>query len=61
MQMLARRASVCQPGGDDEGRIVDAVDELLSIRAAELYYDDNITQEEVGRNLQISRWKVAVS
>ena len=43
---------------DDEGRIVDAVDELLSIRAAELYYEENLTQEEIGRNLQITRWKV---
>jgi len=37
---------------------VDAVDELLSIRAAELYYEENLTQEEIGRNLQITRWKV---
>jgi deoxyribonucleoside regulator len=37
---------------------VDAVDELLSIRAAELYYEENLTQEEIGRSLQITRWKV---
>ena len=37
---------------------MDAVDELLSIRAAELYYEENLTQEEIGRNLQITRWKV---
>ena len=56
--MLAWAGCVCQPGRDDEGRIVDAVDELLSIRAAELYYEENLTQEEIGRNLQITRWKV---
>lgn len=56
--MLVTTARVCQPGGDDEGRIVDAVDELLSIRAAELYYEENLTQEEIGRSLQITRWKV---
>ncbi|MFB7893376.1 sugar-binding transcriptional regulator [Microbacterium sp. NPDC056044] len=37
---------------------MDAVDELLSIRAAELYYEENLTQEEIGKNLQITRWKV---
>ncbi|HKP08702.1 MAG TPA: sugar-binding domain-containing protein [Microbacterium sp.] len=37
---------------------MDAVDELLSIRAAELYYEANLTQEEIGRSLQITRWKV---
>jgi deoxyribonucleoside regulator len=37
---------------------VDAVDELLSIRAAELYYEENLTQEQIGRSLQITRWKV---
>ncbi len=37
---------------------MDAVDELLSIRAAELYYEENLTQEEIGRHLQITRWKV---
>ncbi|MFC8680835.1 sugar-binding transcriptional regulator [Microbacterium ureisolvens] len=37
---------------------MDAVDELLSIRAAELYYEENLTQEEIGRSLQITRWKV---
>ena len=56
--MLARVVRVCQPVEDDEGRIVDAVDELLSIRAAELYYEENLTQEEIGRSLQITRWKV---
>jgi DNA-binding transcriptional regulator LsrR (DeoR family) len=43
---------------DDGGRIVDAVDELLSIRAAELYYEENLTQEEIGKSLRITRWKV---
>lgn len=37
---------------------MDAVDELLSIRAAELYYEENLTQEQIGRSLQITRWKV---
>ncbi|GAA5203854.1 sugar-binding transcriptional regulator [Microbacterium jejuense] len=37
---------------------MDAVDELLSIRAAELYYEENLTQEEIGKSLQITRWKV---
>lgn len=37
---------------------MDAVDELLSIRAAELYYEEDLTQEEIGRSLQITRWKV---
>lgn len=37
---------------------MDAVDELLSIRAAELYYEENLTQEEIGRSLRITRWKV---
>jgi len=33
-------------------------DELLSVRVAELYYDENKTQDEVGALLKISRWKV---
>src|SRR4051795_132127 len=33
-------------------------DELLAVRAAELYYDDNKTQDEVGALLRISRFKV---
>lgn len=37
---------------------MDAVDELLSIRAAELYYEENLTQEEIGRSLRLTRWKV---
>lgn len=37
---------------------MDSVDELLSIRAAELYYEENLTQEEIGRSLRITRWKV---
>ncbi len=32
-------------------------DELLSVRVAELYYDDNKTQDEIGALLGISRWK----
>jgi deoxyribonucleoside regulator len=32
-------------------------DELLTVRAAELYYDENKTQDEIGALLGISRWK----
>jgi deoxyribonucleoside regulator len=32
-------------------------DELLSVRVAELYYDENKTQDEIGALLGISRWK----
>jgi len=32
--------------------------ELLMVRAAELYYDDNKTQDEIGALLGITRWKV---
>lgn len=32
-------------------------DDLLSVRVAELYYDDNKTQDEIGALLQISRFK----
>jgi deoxyribonucleoside regulator len=33
-------------------------DELLSIRAAELYYEENKTQDEIGSLLSLTRWKV---
>ena len=33
-------------------------DELLSIRAAELYYEDDKTQDEIGSILRLTRWKV---
>lgn len=33
-------------------------DEMLSIRAAELYYEENKTQDEIGSILQLTRWKV---
>ncbi|GAA3945069.1 sugar-binding transcriptional regulator [Microbacterium soli] len=33
-------------------------DELLMVRAAELSYDENRTQDEIGALLGISRWKV---
>ena len=32
-------------------------DDLLSVRVAELYYDENKTQDEIGSLLKISRWK----
>ena len=41
---------------DDTAR--DDTDEMLSIRAAELYYDDNKTQDEIGSILRLTRWKV---
>jgi deoxyribonucleoside regulator len=33
-------------------------DELLSVRAAELYYDEDKTQDEIGALLGLTRWKV---
>ena len=33
-------------------------DELLAVRVAELYYDENKTQDEIGALLHVSRWKV---
>lgn len=33
-------------------------DELLAVRAAELYYEENKTQDEIGGILKITRWKV---
>ncbi|GAA5151965.1 sugar-binding transcriptional regulator [Microbacterium pseudoresistens] len=33
-------------------------DELLSVRVAELYYDEERTQDEIGALLNVSRWKV---
>lgn len=35
-----------------------ADDELLAVRAAELYYEDGKTQDEIGAILQLTRWKV---
>jgi len=32
--------------------------ELLAVRAAELYYEENKTQDEIGQILRITRWKV---
>ncbi len=32
--------------------------DLLAVRVAELYYDDNKTQDEIGSLLGITRWKV---
>jgi deoxyribonucleoside regulator len=40
-----------------EDRVIDT-DELLSIRAAELYYEENKTQDEIGAVLRLTRWKV---
>jgi len=37
---------------------VAAADELLAVRAAELYYEENKTQDEIGAILRITRWKV---
>jgi acyl-CoA reductase-like NAD-dependent aldehyde dehydrogenase len=33
-------------------------DELIAVRAAELYYEENKTQDEIGTILRITRWKV---
>lgn len=33
-------------------------DELIAVRAAELYYEENKTQDEIGIILRITRWKV---
>lgn len=33
-------------------------DELLTVRAAELYYEEKKTQDEIGTILRITRWKV---
>ncbi|GAB3598844.1 sugar-binding transcriptional regulator [Microbacterium tumbae] len=33
-------------------------DELVMVRVAELYYDEDKTQDEIGALLKISRWKV---
>lgn len=33
-------------------------DELLAVRAAELYYEDGKTQDEIGAMLHLTRWKV---
>lgn len=35
-----------------------ATDELMLVRAAELYYEDNKTQDEIGALLRLTRWKV---
>jgi deoxyribonucleoside regulator len=34
------------------------IDELTVVRVAELYYDENLTQDEIGAQLHITRWKV---
>ncbi|HWM34560.1 MAG TPA: sugar-binding transcriptional regulator [Pseudolysinimonas sp.] len=36
---------------------MDRDDELLAVRVAELYYDEDKTQDEIGALLGISRWK----
>ena len=36
---------------------MDRDDELLAVRVAELYYDEDKTQDEIGGLLGISRWK----
>ncbi|WP_258566825.1 sugar-binding domain-containing protein [Microbacterium sp. Se5.02b] len=33
-------------------------DDLLMVRVAELYYDEDKTQDEIGGLLKVSRWKV---
>lgn len=42
-----------------EGTVAhDDSDELLAVRAAELYYDESLTQDEIGARLHVTRWKV---
>ena len=41
-----------------KGDRMSETDELLSIRAAELYYEENKTQDEIGSILRLTRWKV---
>jgi deoxyribonucleoside regulator len=41
-----------------ESASTTASDEMLSVRAAELYYEDVKTQDEIGSLLGITRWKV---
>lgn len=40
-----------------DARVTDD-SELLTVRVAELYYDENKTQDEIGALLGITRWKV---
>lgn len=35
-----------------------AANELLAVRAAELYYEEHKTQDEIGAILRVTRWKV---
>lgn len=39
-------------------RGVASSDDLLAVRVAELYYDQNRTQDEIGAELGLTRWKV---
>src|ERR1700761_7114377 len=41
---------------EEKNVIIDP--ELLAVRVAELYYDENKTQDEIGGLLKITRWKV---
>ncbi|CAB4566909.1 MAG: sugar-binding transcriptional regulator [Actinobacteria bacterium] len=40
------------------GHINELDNELLAVRAAELYYEENKTQDEIGAILRVTRWKV---
>ena len=44
--------------GAEGSGLVKIDDELLSVRAAELYYDEDKTQDEIGAILGLTRWKV---
>lgn len=37
---------------------MNEIDELLAIRAAELYFEEDKTQDEIGHILNVTRWKV---
>jgi deoxyribonucleoside regulator len=45
------------PRSDREDAVITDP-ELLAVRVAELYYDENKTQDEIGGLLKITRWKV---
>jgi len=45
-------------GATGKASLMSDIDELLSIRAAELYYEEDKTQDEIGTILRLTRWKV---
>ena len=47
-----------KPARGRDNRMSALIDELTAVRVAELYYDDNRTQDEIGSLLGLTRWKV---